>query len=173
MSAAVAALVGVVVGALLNYGLSRAIERRRDQRELRGACRLLYTDLFDANLALHVALHQEKWPPDVDAVVGADFRFCTSRWEEVRIQLARLIPDSWDFHTVFSAFAFMEEENKRLDAATAEYSEPFLRKMKDNLVEPSLGLVHDQTLDRRTRVRRWWNTGPKQRWMRWREKRPG
>jgi hypothetical protein len=60
----------------------------------------------------------------------------------------------------------MKEENKRLDAATAEYSGPLLRKMKDNLVEPSLGLVHDQTLDRRTRVKRWWNTGPKERWVR-------
>jgi hypothetical protein len=60
---AVFGLIGVIVGALITGGVGWTLGRRREQRDVRAAARLLRNDLVKAEGMLSHTLQQRRWWP--------------------------------------------------------------------------------------------------------------
>jgi hypothetical protein len=93
---------GAIVGALGTHLLSLWREKRQNDRERNGFLRLLRNEI-EANLG---AAHRFKTQPEkvwVDVFFRRRQLFSTEAWEEVRAQLARLLPDE-DFGSIFECY---------------------------------------------------------------------
>lgn len=73
VSSAVIGLVGVVVGAFLTFGLSYALERRRERRTIRGAARLVQQEFVDGMISAgRIHLYQNNQPVEREKIVVED-----------------------------------------------------------------------------------------------------
>jgi hypothetical protein len=165
MSTAVAALAGVVVGAVLTYALAWRLDRRRDRLRAHGAARLLREDVFDGLLLVHAALAHERWPiresePALYALpVGADHcrHFRLDNWHRLAPDFTAAVPDFEDWEDVALAFDAMEAENHRLDSGEGRFDRPTLDHLRDRAL-PALHYLDDLQDGPIFKARRWWKT---------------
>jgi hypothetical protein len=93
---------GAIVGALGTHLLSLWREKRQNDRERNGFLRLLRNEI-EANVR---AAHRFKTQPKKvweDVFYRRRQLFSTEAWEDVRAQLARLLPDE-DFGSIFKCY---------------------------------------------------------------------
>ena len=112
MEVAVFGLIGVVVGALMTGGTQLFLERRREQRDLRRAKRLVTGELLHASLIFRNLAKLKSWPafPDASTMLP------TSAWQENRAHLAgALDEDLWN--QLVTAYSVLEIDRARLTTA--------------------------------------------------------
>ena len=88
---AVFGIVGVIVGAIVTGGTQLFIDRRKEQRAVARAKRLVAGELLQARLILRVLHKAQRWPsPGVLALLSTD------AWQEHSFYLSLLDPTVWD-----------------------------------------------------------------------------
>jgi hypothetical protein len=87
VSAGAFALLGVLLGGLLTGGWAYALERRREQRSVRAAARLVQQEFVDAVFSAFTAFHlTEKWKPITRPILVEE-----RVWLEHRAKLAEAL----------------------------------------------------------------------------------
>jgi hypothetical protein len=128
------ALVGVAVGALLNYFLGWHADRRRSEQRARGIARLLYRDVFDALMKVRVGLTQKKWPIEDDGGTGlpvsAGPALPIENWNRLGAEFTASVADEDDWESVCLAFESIENENHLMAQGDA-FDEMRLRRVQD------------------------------------------
>src|SRR6266540_237945 len=96
MTAAIFALLGVVVGGVLNGAVSYTLEARREGKAVRAAARLLHADLSAARTSLALAAVNRDWGP-LRIAPGP-----LSSWERHHELLAARFPNEGWFDVVLA-----------------------------------------------------------------------
>ena len=86
MTAAIFGLIGVIVGGLLNVGVTYLFERQRGKSAAQTASRLVYQELMVNGAAVEVAAVHKDWKPLKENLVTID-------WEANRVVFAGALPD--------------------------------------------------------------------------------
>jgi hypothetical protein len=90
MTAAVFGLVGVVIGGLLNGGITWAVTRATRKKQQRVALRLVTDELVFTVGALQTILTAKQWPSYGHGIMDAQ------EWREHKLVLAEMLPrDTW------------------------------------------------------------------------------
>jgi hypothetical protein len=139
MEEATFGLIGVVVGALVTGGVTWTLARRREQRDVRAAARLLRNDLLKAEGMLSHALNESRWWP-------RDRELPTSLWREERRYLAAELENFDDWEPIGRAFTELEElslyvEVRSLEADLGALSVEYRPVSDDETVEGARELV--------------------------------
>jgi hypothetical protein len=81
VSPLISGLAGVVVGGFLTFGLSYALERRRERRAIRGAARLVQQEFVDGMISAgRMHLYQNNQPVDREKIAIEDHVWLEHRW---------------------------------------------------------------------------------------------
>jgi hypothetical protein len=137
----VAALLGIIVGALLKGAVDVWLDERREKKQERAAVRLLREDLSVAHNALVTSLEREEWWPP-------SWPLSWTAWEAHRELLAgRLAPEDWT--RVASGFSIIEIidrhvavlTDRHLAAGKAESDPPDFRSRDKQHLERAADLV--------------------------------
>lgn len=123
-----AALLGIIVGALLQGAVNLWLDERRESKRERAALRLLGQDLLRAESMIRTAVHRQEWWP-------ATWTVASSAWETQRELLAARSGSrdwgaiAWAFFNLYDLEAHVEV--LRADAAAAGRTVPLFNRLPD------------------------------------------
>src|SRR5436305_1466263 len=128
------ALGGLMVGVLLNHLSTSRADARRNRLQARGAARLLFRDVFNGTLLIHVGLQKKQWP--IDETEPLPFhvpnnRFNLENWTRLGATFTASMEDYDDWESVCIAFESMENENRLMDEDELAFNRDRLTRVRE------------------------------------------
>lgn len=105
MLTATIGVLGILLGGALNALAGYWLSKRREQREVTAAARVLLPELLGNMQSLEVAITFKRW---------CDVDFATSRWKDHEPTLAACPDDEWQHVSlVYTAFELLNADRRR------------------------------------------------------------